>query len=128
MSTETEAVTTLPPGFTRESCLIVTCGDCHNPFGEMDDVGVVHFATLDEATRAVTDAGWQVTPDHVQCSPCTRTQTCRDHGHAWPGWRPCGCGCAIGTPSIPAHAEPHEWRYCKSCGEGEDRAARTCRR
>ena len=113
----------LPNGFTVHTCVAVACGTCDRDFGDTEDIGSLHFTTADDAATHVTDAGWWITPDAVQCPDCAGKQACAELGHAWPSWRPCGCGCHDGRPRIPSHTQPMQYRWCASCHEGEDRAA-----
>ena len=116
MTTNPTVPASLPPGFTAHTCVSVQCGTCDTAFGDTDDgVGVLHFDTVQEAVRTLTEAGWWVTTTGVQCDTCAAHQACTEFGHAWPDWRDCGCGCHDGTPRLPMHTQPMQYRWCETC-------------
>ncbi|AGM10139.1 hypothetical protein [Amycolatopsis keratiniphila] len=111
------------PGFRQETCVVAACGDCGHEFSNSEDLGCeLHFRTVQEATTALTDSGWKVTADGVQCDECATAQQCRENGHRWPlCWRACACGCAKGEPMLPDHDTPRESRHCLICQTREER-------
>jgi hypothetical protein len=110
------------PSFTTETCIVVACGTCHRAYDEDQDGMVVHFDTVDQAADTVTNAGWWVTPDTVQCPGCAGEQACAQLGHAWPARRDCRCGCTEGDPRIRDHTRPTKVRYCQSCQRVDETA------
>lgn len=109
----------LPDGFAVETCVVVFCRTCRCSYDEQDYV-TVHFGNRDEAAQTITEAGWWVTEQGVQCPPCAAREACQTLGHAWPAWQRCRCG-----GRIFAHVRQMEFRTCASCGEGQERIAQT---
>lgn len=113
---------TRTPGFALHTCVSVSCVTCQEPFGD-DDIGVVHFDSVDAASEALADTAWWLTTDGPQCPHCAATQACAESGHAWGAWGPCRCGCTEGEPRIRSHTEPRLWRLCESCDRTENKPA-----
>jgi rubredoxin len=105
------------PGFTDHTCVTVTCGTCGYIFDE-DNECAFHYPNRDEAAEAVTEAGWWVLPDSVQCPRCAGRQACQHLGHAWTPWHLCRC-----NGLIVRHVQQMESRTCGSCDAYEARPA-----
>jgi hypothetical protein len=119
MTTNVTVPAALPPGFTAHTCVSVQCGTCDTAFGDSDDVGTLHFDSVQDAARTLAEAGWWVTTTGVQCDTCAARQACATLGHVWTDWRACGCGCHDGTPRIPSHSQPAHTRSCDTCDRWE---------
>ncbi|SRR6266702_240705 len=124
MTTTSTPPAVLPPGFTAHTCVSVACGTCEHDYNDHEDISNLHFPTVADAITTITECGWRITDDGVvQCRTCAADQHCAEYGHTWPDWHPCGCGCATGTPRLPDHTQPMQYRWCESCHHGEDRPA-----
>ncbi|MFI6026369.1 hypothetical protein [Amycolatopsis magusensis] len=110
----------LPTGFTTASCFLVACRTCNGAFDEESE-GVYHFPSIAAAADALTDAGWWLTQDGVQCDMCAAKESCARYGHAWEPWRLCRCG-----GRIPVHFVQMDVRHCVSCQAHEERPATAC--
>lgn len=112
------ATAALPPGFTATRCLVVACRICDDEFEHEDSGTVLHFETVDKAAAVLTEAGWWLTQDGVQCERCAASEACANLGHAWDPWSRCRC-----NGQIPTHRVPIEYRFCASCNASEERPA-----
>jgi hypothetical protein len=105
-------------GFERVTYIQARCGDCQHLFTDDDDMERL-FETVEAAIETISECGWWIAAGHaLQCPDCAATQACRELGHAWEPWRPCGC-----EGRLPAHADRSvEFRTCASCNWAEERA------
>ena len=120
----TDQPTMSTPGFRTQTYVIVTCCTCRRDYEDTEENRFL-FASVDEAIDSVTEAGWWVTPQAVQCVDCAARQACAELGHAWDvgGWRACGCGCVSGNRRpIRSHIQPMQYRRCASCCHHQLRA------
>lgn len=107
------------PAFAVKTCVyvVVTCSTCGREFNE-DEEGTVGFDSREEAVGWLTEAGWWLLADGVQCDRCAGEQACREFGHAWEPWRRCGCrGQSPGLHRL----QQMQVRWCESCEAEEER-------
>ncbi|MGW4395528.1 hypothetical protein ACWEHA_09590 [Amycolatopsis nivea] len=112
--TTTDTATPLPTGFAYITCVLPdpcrACGVCP---GEDSDGFRWHCTDIASAVAALTESGWQVTPDGLVCDQCTARAECETRGHDWGDW----------YPSQLRRQGPSEFRICRRCTAHDTRPA-----
>lgn len=104
MTTVDAARAELPAGLDRVSCLVLTCVECGDQYG--DETGPYHFPGPRSAYEAIEEAEWLVTATGLACKQCLLKRICRRWRHAF---EPCW---------ICEHHGSHG-QLCTTCGKHE---------
>ncbi len=99
-------------GWRQVSCWVLVCDRCHD--GWLDDAGLPHFDSKDDAVEHARAAGWVVSANRMLCPQCAFCDVCSIGGHHWSRWTPAGP-----FPSACHGTWQGRVRHCTACHAAE---------